>query len=242
MLIAGIDVSKTHYAMVVREPLPKGKYRTDYMFASTTKGLVEQAIRKGYQAHYLPDYTQWKKKVNDNPHNYTMFLCDVMAEFIEEDLGYIGLGHLNCFERYIAFEGYSFASPGQLLQIAEVTSAIKQIFYQDHWNIRIHDPLTVKLWATGDGKSEKELLRVEAVKDGLQIPVFIFDHSMCYDICDAYFLMKILETELQVREKPMLLNELNDNQKRVFNRVTQAYKTNLLDRAFSTYKDITEFL
>jgi len=234
MLIAGIDISKTHYAIVIKEIFADtGISSINYSFAMTTKNLVKQAEKKGFQAHYIRNFTWWKKNVTNNPHDYNCYLCKSIGAALEKDLKYfVSTGRAHTDDKFIAFEGYAFAGSGQLLQIAEVTSIAKQLFYQHNWKIRIHDPLTVKLWATGHGNAEKDLLKKNAIEDGLEIPPFLFNHVISYDICDAYFLMKIMETELQVRKNPMLMNDLNDNQKRIFNRVTKSYPTNLLDRSF----------
>lgn len=240
MIVAGFDMSKLHYGMVIREFLDTKNFLTDYTFAWSSKDLVEKAKKKEYQAHYVPSWDWYKKNVSNDKNGFTLYLCDVMTEFVEQDLFYIGEEYKGTGEKYIAIEGPAYGGSGQILQIAEVISAVTRIFYHDKWKIRIHDPLTVKLWAVDNGRSEKEPLRIQAVKDGLRIPEIIFEHDACYDICDAYFLMKMLEAELKVRENPLAMNEMEDRHKKVFNRVTQANPINLISRDFISYREFVE--
>ena len=52
------------------------------------------------------------------------------------------------------------------------------------------------------------------------------------DLADAYFLARMLYTELEVRTGRILLSQLDEGERRIFLRVTKAYPVNILDRQF----------
>jgi len=163
-----------------------------------------------------------------------MLLIETISEFINKDISYIYKMSKPAIQKYIAIEGYAMHASGQLLQIAEIAGVIKNIFYPDNWKIRMHDPLSVKLWATGKGNADKFEMVQKAKDDGINIPEYLFKkkEDPGADVADAYFLMKMLETELKIRSNPLEMKNATDEQKRVFNRVTKANPVNILDTSF----------
>ena len=69
-------------------------------------------------------------------------------------------------------EGYAFnAKSTGILQIAELTGFIKHKLWYHRALLRIHDPLSVKMFATGSGTAtKKDVVNWANGRDGMEIP------------------------------------------------------------------------
>ena len=138
----------------------------------------------------------------------------------------------------IIFEGYSYSSVGKTFQIAEFCGGIKLKCYDIGIKIRIMDPLSVKLFSTGKGNSDKvEMCQAYSKlsfseKLDLDESFFTQKGSPAEDIVDAFWMLQMLLTELKLRKGLILMKDLQENQIRVFNRVTKSNPVNLLDTPF----------
>jgi len=147
---------------------------------------------------------------------------------------------------YFSIEGYSYASYStSICQIAELTGYLKYMLFDMGGYLRIHDPLSVKLFATGKGNCLKRDV-VERAGKYLKFPESLIKKKqkkirgklveeydgLCTDLADAYFLARMLWTELQIRSGEIGLEQLSDGERRIFLRVTKGYPVNILDRPF----------
>lgn len=149
---------------------------------------------------------------------------------------------------YYSVEGYSYASQTtSICQISELTGYLKQILFENHGKIRIHDPLSVKLFATNKGNCLKKDI-VQRAQLAFDIPEGLIKKVVkknkkrgtqvdeydgpATDIADAYFLARMLYKELQLRKGNISLSQLSEGERRIFLRVTKANPVNILDRKF----------
>lgn len=157
---------------------------------------------------------------------------------------------------YYSIEGYSYASQStSMCQIAELTGHLKHYLFNKESNkIRIHDPLSVKLFATNKGNCLKKDIVQQAqlvfdIPEGLikrvvkknkkkNTQIDEFDGPVT-DIADAYFLARMVYRELQVRKGATTLAQLDEGERRIFLRVSKTFPVNLLDRDFN-YKVVGE--
>lgn len=112
--------------------------------------------------------------------------------------------------------------------------------------LRLHDPISVKMFATNDGTAQKDLVR-ECVRKKWGVDFEKYDqplakpnkrvkiprpnHQTSEDLSDAYTLAMLVWVETMLRDGKMTLDELEDEkERRVFLRVTKTYPVNLLDR------------
>lgn len=145
-----------------------------------------------------------------------------------------------------SIEGYAIhmgsKSTNRLLQIAELTGVLKDVVYQCGGKMRIHDPMTVKLFAC-HGKATKREMREAAAQDGFEVSDNLFKVKKVKgkgedldgpgtDVVDAYWLGKMVVTEMRLRSGILLMSDLPENQIKVFNRVTKTYPVNILARPF----------
>lgn len=149
-------------------------------------------------------------------------------------------------DAYFSIEGYAInmgsKNTNRLLQIAELTGSMKEFISRCGGKMRIHDPMTVKLFAC-HGKATKREMRAAAVDDGFEVPDSLFAVKKIKgkgddldgpgtDVVDAYWLGKMLVTELKLRSGEVVMWDLPENQVKVFNRVTKTYPVNILARPF----------
>ncbi len=144
---------------------------------------------------------------------------------------------------YVAIEGYAFntSNSRSIFQIAEITGFIKMMIYNKKIPIRIYDPNSIKMFATNSGTSNKiimeeyyEKLNCEE-KFNLSFLPNVFEKKSGNpkdNIVDAFYIGKLLQTELKLREGFVNLRDLNKDKIRIFNRCTKANPTNILDTPF----------
>lgn len=147
---------------------------------------------------------------------------------------------------YCAMEGYAMGAKGQVFNIGESTMVTKLGIYKNEIALRIYEPSTIKKFATGrgGGKGENkvdkavmdeyyEMIDVENRIDLSHLPVAKVPKE---DLVDAYYSMKLLQTELKLRHGLLDLKSLSLPKIELFNRVTKANPENLLVRPFISAK------
>jgi len=235
MKIYGLDISLDHGGAVV---LNNGII-SNYCYLTTTKKMAEidpsHSILLSKRGKDEAKETFRLRRMNEYLHGLMNF----------ERKSRKGFGPIK--HPYYSIEGYSYASQStSICQIAELTGYLKHMIFEGGGHIRIHDPLTVKLFATNKGNSRKkkvveqallefnipkDLIKKSRVKKKNSEPYEEYD-GPATDIADAYFLAKMLYVELKLRSGEVTLDKLPENERRIFLRVTKAYPVNLLSRPF----------
>jgi Holliday junction resolvasome RuvABC endonuclease subunit len=95
----------------------------------------------------------------------------------------------------IYIEGYSMASKGQVFHIAENAAVLKHYFFQVGLKYREIAPTTLKKFATGSGRAQKEDMHDAFMKEtGIDLKGQITPNrklgSPVTDLIDAYYLAK----------------------------------------------------
>lgn len=234
MKIFGLDISPDHAGAVVLDG--KGKV-IDYCYFTSVKKLVDVDPQHAVLL---------SKKGKDESKD--VFRLRRFPEFLHGLLNLERRVSTTLPPTYTSIEGYAYASKTtSICQIAELTGYLKHMIFTGGGRIRIHDPLTVKLFAVGKGNSMKKDIVKKALtefdipedlikkkhikKDGHVEKVEEYD-GPATDLADAYFLAKMMQVELKLRSGELLLKNLSEGERRIFLRVTKAYPVNLLDRSF----------
>jgi len=235
MKIFGLDISLDHGGVVVLGD--KGEV-IDYRYLTTVKKMADVD----------PDHSiLLSKKGKDESKD--VFRLRRMAEYALRIWSIQPTSSVH--DSYFSVEGYSYASKStSICQIAELTGYIKCIIFEDGGKIRIHEPRSVKLFATNKGDASKKEVVVHSFND---FPDALIQRKMikkkgktslpptqwweeysgpATDLADAYFLAKMVYVELKVRSGELTLDKLPENERRIFLRVTKAYPVNILDRPF----------
>ena len=108
--------------------------------------------------------------------------------------------------------------------------------------LRLHDPMSLKLFVTHDGSAQKDLME-EFVKERWgwdygqfnppppKNPKQKQNRVTSEDLADASSLAQLGWAEWRIRKGEITMADLaHDQERRVFNRTTKTYPTNLLDR------------
>lgn len=234
MKIYGLDLSLDHAGVV---SINKEGLVTNYLYTTTSKKMASVDSKHSYLL---------SKKAKDESKD--IFRLRRMAEIAVALLNFDdGFFYKVTPSTYTSIEGYAYSSQTtSICQIAELTGFLKHMIFEGGGNIRIHDPLTVKLFAVNTGKCLKKDI-VEKARESFDIPEDLIKKKKikkkgfepieeydgpATDLADAYFLARMVQIELELRKGKITLGELSDNKRRIFLRVTKAYPVNILDRPF----------
>jgi Holliday junction resolvasome RuvABC endonuclease subunit len=142
---------------------------------------------------------------------------------------------------YIGIEDYALSAERGSHYLGEVGGQVKLLCYDLKIPFRLHDPLSLKLFVTGEGHAKKEEVtsHIESVY-GIDFSCYDQPPSKknpmkqnkqtSQDLCDAFGLSQMVFTEWKLRHGIMLMSDLKTHQIRVFNRITKSYPVSLLDR------------
>lgn len=219
MIICGIDYSISAPA-VVKARLDENLdiVKMEYRSFSSTKKNCKLDDRLVYN----------NKKDFRNDMERFLFLRDTVEEFMYGDGETID---------YVAIEGYAMGGMGKVFNIAEATVLTKAMIYDNGTPLRIYTPSAIKKFATGNGSAGKvgmfdAFMACEG--EGLDLTHLDDLKNPQEDIIDAFWIMKLLQTELKLREGIIELRELTRKKIEIFNAVSKSEPQNLLVREFIT--------
>lgn len=204
VIYLGIDCSLNHAAFVsIRE---RGPLKIDY-FTTTRKTAV------AYKGGLLLDESKYKKFDKDKKSVARLAAIRVLVDTILQEYE----------ECYASVEGYAHAARFQAHPLGEVGGLVRLAYWDHNIPFRVHDPITLKVFATGDPKAEKEDM---IAKFALERPedyetVSFLPLETRGDIADAFWLAKMTETEYKLRDGTLLMSDLPSTRIRAFNRVTR---------------------
>lgn len=165
----------------------------------------------------------------DNYIDRSLFMKDKIKEFV------IGSEYQPCVD-YVAIEDYAFNAVGKSYHIGEFSGMIKTMFYEMGIPVRLYDIVNIKMFATENGNADKIKIGDAFNKyDGVdKIGLTKLDDykSPKSDVIDAWYIVKLLQTELKLRHGLVKLQDLSLKTIEVFNRVTKSNKENILVRPF----------
>jgi len=218
MIICGIDYSISSPAVV--KAVLDDDYEIkdiDYLSFSSTK---KQCKLDDKLVHNV-------KKDFRNDMERFIFLKDEVEQFIYSDP--------DTTPSYIAIEGYAMGGMGKVFNIAEATALTKHMIYENGSPLRTYTPSAIKKFATGNGTSGKVSMFKKFMEE--ENPFINLNHldelkNPQEDIIDAYWIMRLLQTELKLRAGIITLRDLTSKQIEVFNAVSKANPQNLLVRDF----------
>jgi len=225
--IIGADLSLNHGAMVLLED----NKLLRFWYYTTTVGSAKQ-YKLGY-------HMKFSKKNKDKQTLHIMRLA-----WIRDFVGTILKWEV---PNYIALEDYALDIKHGSHYQGELGGIVRMVCWKNKIPMRLHDPVSLKMFTTHDGKADKVQME-EAVKKRWNVK---FDKANCpvakptiknpnpkqnretsQDLCDAYALARLLLLELKLRTGVVGMSDLHEKEIRVFNRITRAFPVNLLDRDF----------
>ena len=214
--VLGIDISLAHGAFV---QLCDGKLH-DCMYVTDKKAVAD---KDRHHENYLA-----ASKIKD------MQLRDFerlvfWSEFIE-----IVMEALE--PEYVGIEDFAYRAPQSAHQIGEISGIVRLSAYSKGLKLRLHDPMTLKMFACHEANLDAKTTRVmieerwPEAKAAFSRYVSGKDERTLEDLCDAYALAKLVDLEIQLRAGTVRLDSLHEKEVQVFNRCTKRYPESLLAR------------
>jgi len=151
----------------------------------------------------------------------------------------------NTKPQYVGIEGYAMNAAQGSHQIGEVGGLARLACWQQgDIKIRIHDPLSVKMFAAHDGSVKKiEVEKAVLSRWGVdfscynpkakitkKFPEGKVNRETSEDLSDAFSIAQFLWTEILLRQGKKVMSELHEKEIQAFNRATVAHPANVLGR------------
>ena len=216
MFICGVDYSISSPAVVKAELDDDFEIKgIDYLSFSSTKKNCKLDERLVHNV---------KKDFRNDTERF-QFLRDNVERFMYDENQ----------PEYVAIEGYAMGGMGKVFNIAEATMLTKAMIYDKGTPLRTYTPSAIKKFATlkGDaGKVSMHKYFMEDSQEFLKLNHLDDLKNPQEDIIDAYWIMKLLQTELQLRNGLIELKSLHPKRIEVFNAVSKSNPQNILVREF----------
>lgn len=251
IVVIGLDLSLNSAGMVTLAVKDGKVGRMKYVTAikKFTEIKIEDNLNIIY-GYLSPRVTKTKKRLAENKE---LFDGRRRSFMIEEVLSRIDTVRAGKFV-LVCLEGYAVDSKSTgLLEMAEISGSVRNYCWDKSIYLRVHEPMRVKLWATGGAYAKKMHMVNAARREGLKIPQELlgqgdkFQHETvidghCHthdyagpgtDLADAFHLANMGRYEILVRRGLVRLDDLSEGQRRVIlSTPTKAHPENLLDRPF----------
>lgn len=165
----------------------------------------------------------FKKKDYQNYFDQNIDFCNKIVDFCKD-------------ADYCSCEGYAYgSSAGLTFNIAEFSGKIKHSIYESGKKLRIYDICSIKMFGADRGNAQKQ----DMVDSFLKLEQKEFDWSFLNkydsphtDLVDAFWITKLLQTELKLRMGLISLKDLTEKQIQIFNRTSKSSPQNLLTTDF----------
>lgn len=131
---------------------------------------------------------------------------------------------------YAAIEDYAYgAKSNSVFQIGGLGEMLRLMLYRADIPYREYEPSKIKKYATGSGNAEKSAMVLEAFKNGFDVSPY---GKSGEDLADAFWIAKMLYTELKLHKNAEYLKELSKAKQQVFTEVSKAYPIPIINRPF----------
>lgn len=140
---------------------------------------------------------------------------------------------------FVGVEDYALRADQGAHQLGEVGGVARILLWFRGVHFRLHDPISVKMFATHDGTAQKDSIEAAVAErwgwtfDDFNQPAPARgkqNRRTSEDLADAYAIAQLVWTEIRLRSGHLRLDELHAKEVQVFNRVTKTYPTSLLSR------------
>jgi hypothetical protein len=152
---------------------------------------------------------------------------------------------MKCLPHYLVVEDYALDVSQGSHYMGEIGGIIRILGWFRGFRIRLHDPVTLKMWTAHNGLADKPMMEA-AVKERFGLDFSRFNppppkpnarvanpkqnRTTSEDLADAAALAHLGWQEVQLRAGQVLLRDLHAKEVQVYNRMTKARPVPLLDR------------
>jgi len=213
----GFDMSLNHGALIALDK--DGKLIGSAVLSTTQKDEKRPEVSR------IPDHVL----AHEDKATLSVKRLDWLKAWVQRSLHAIN-STIGRRDLYIAIEDYAYAKAKGAHQLGEI-GGIVRIVCAMFAQVRLHDPSTVKVFATGKGNASKDEV-IAGVKQRWGVEPPPYAAATREDFCDAYTLAQMVRVEYLVRSGKVDLQGLPEEDRRNFLRVTPGAPVNLLDRPF----------
>jgi Holliday junction resolvasome RuvABC endonuclease subunit len=219
--VIGLDIALNHGAAI---ELTDGKL-SNWWFYTDMAGVADKGKKRA---------TRLQLNVKDRQHRQMTRLAQV-EHWLDKTI------LVPNRPDYVGVEDYAIRAEQGAHYIGEIGGIARILLWFRGIPFRLHDPTSVKMFATHDGTAQKDAIE-RAVKSrwGADFSEVNMpkpprakkqNRVTSEDLADAFAIAKLVSTEYAIRSGDMTTKDLeHDKERRVFNRVTKTYPTSLLDR------------
>lgn len=142
-------------------------------------------------------------------------------------------------ELYVGVESYAVRAEHGSHALGEIGAVVRLAVTDDIlWNLRLHDPTTLKMMITGIGNASKDEMRAEVAKRWIDwsLPQYGGDRTSENtqgDLADATGLAMAVLMEWKARHDVVFARSLDEGTARAFNRTTKHNPVGLLGRSWT---------
>jgi Holliday junction resolvasome RuvABC endonuclease subunit len=131
---------------------------------------------------------------------------------------------------YAAVEDYAYgAKSNSTFQIGGMGEMYRLLLYRAGIPYRDYEPSKVKKYATESGNAEKSQMVLQAFKNGFDVAPY---GKSGEDLADAFWIGRMLTTELKLHKDSNYLKKLPKHQQQVFTETSKAYPIPIINRPF----------
>ena len=221
MRVHGWDISLNHAGLV--------EFTDDelsaFWFATTKKGLVKKLGERGL-------YVPFPKC--DEPHESALLRLNSWRNIL-------GMLVRDRQPDYVGIEDYAYGASMRAHQIGELGGIARLVCFNSGIKLRLHDPLSLKMFVTYNGHAKKpEIEKCVKKRWGQDFSEYNpptrkgskkENREVSEDLADAFGICQLVSLEIKLRAGTVLLKDLgHEKEIQVFNRVTKAYPISLLSR------------
>lgn len=140
----------------------------------------------------------------------------------------------NAYPDFVGLEGYAFSQANRAHQLGEVGGMLRLVCASNHVPFRVHDPCSLKLFATGSGRAGKSdvvvscqtrLDRPNILTRGVKI-----ERRLVEDVADAFVLALMVRAEDDIKKGKRTLGSLTSGGYDVLSRQTDKNPIAVVDR------------
>ncbi len=226
--VHGWDVSLNHSAFV---ELTDGEL-TNFWYWTTTVGSANRSKEHGNRLKLLDS-----KKVGKQA--MSVHRLAWIENFIDKVILQPNMPD------YVGIEDYAIRAEQGAHYLGEVGGLARILCWFRGVHMRLHDPISVKMYTAHDGTCQKDSIERAVLdrwgadfskynsppaKPTARNPAPRQNRTTSEDLADAMAIAQMVWAEVRLRSGHVLLSDMHKKEVQVFNRVTKTYPISLLDR------------
>jgi Holliday junction resolvasome RuvABC endonuclease subunit len=207
-LVLGVDPSLNGSGLTL---MRNGEVQ-DYFFFTSVKKIAEASEGRG----------QYNKEVGmprlDKLFNFFNFLLETTKP------------------DYAGIEGYAYgAKSNSTFEIGGMGEMFRLLLYRAGIPYRDYEPSKVKKFACESGNAEKSQMVLQAYKSGFDVAPY---GKSGEDLADAFWIGRMLTTELKLHKDANYLKKLPKYQQQAFTESSKAYPIPIINRPFISIRGV----